>query len=150
VLSSWTIGAPGHVAPVIEELRHPTAAKLAFQNQCLEDALGCRGEGAARTVELIERLVAWARALEPDATWQPPAWLLPPTGREVHPEVPLAELYPGHAVFTTSDLGELQVRVARLEHDNERLRQRLRREGLMGRLYALGRALTRRIAGGAA
>jgi hypothetical protein len=152
VPTAWTISAPVHIAGVVDELLRPPATKMAFQRECLADAVACRGRASECTVELIDRLVAWARSRVQQSTvvWLPPAGMLPVPQGIMHRPPPLAELYPDQPVFAEADPIALQVRIARLQHDNDRLRRELARHSIRGRVASLGRYLSRRLLGSTA
>jgi hypothetical protein len=145
VPTSWTISAAEHIPAVVDELLNPAPRKMSFQQDCLRDCLECEGSASLRVVALIQALVAVARRLR--ATGQP--WRLPGglLGRQElaapSPPVPLCELYPDQALYREQDVTRLQVHLARLQKQNERLRAELARRSL---LYGV-RQFGKRVAG---
>jgi hypothetical protein len=109
VPTAWTISAPGQINAVLAELLDPPPAKFAFQNDCLADCLE-PGPAAPRVAELIQRLAGVAG--------HQPSVSASVTGTA--PRLDL--LYPDSAVFQQTDLRALQVRLARAENENTRLK----------------------------
>jgi len=124
VPTAWTISAREQIAPVIADLLAPPATKLAFQENCLADCLRTDGPAAPRVAALMEEMVAACRAQR----WQGvrpvlPAHMVNGVAQAAVPALPaLAELYPNQPVFQATDVGGLQVRLARAENENRRLK----------------------------
>ncbi len=125
--TAWTIAAPSHIPGVVAELLNPSAAKMAFQMNCLADSLEHARPAAERVRSLILQMIATAKEqpgptlhLEPD---------LLGSGQTYHLFLrpPLEALYPGQAVFGESNVEALQVRLARAENENARLKLENRR-----------------------
>ena len=77
-------------------------------------------------------MVVAARSLRPRPAWQLPANLLGASLAPVPTVGPeLEELYPEQPLFAERDVRELQVRLARAQKENERLRQALRERSLV-------------------
>jgi hypothetical protein len=127
VPTAWTIGAPGQVAPVLAEILSPPARKMAFQDDCLHDALACDGPASPRVAALIRRM-----------TGRP--------GGEVEAAAPsrgssaaLSDLYPEEPTYADHDVASLQARLVRLQKQNANLRRELDRFTLGKGLHAFGR-----------
>lgn len=122
-LTAWTINGPQQIDPVIDELLSPPAAKLHFQEVCLRDGLECDGSAAERVKVLISKMICAAQG-QHNGVLQFPRNLL---GREhfLAPAAPasLATLYPAADVFQCRDVETLQVRLARAENENVRLKR---------------------------
>jgi hypothetical protein len=145
VPTAWTISAREHIPRVVAELLDPSTRKMAFQRDCLDDCLECDGPAAPRVATLIERMCAAARSAPGGARALPAALLGGDEGSPRRAAPSLAELYPDQDVFAETDPAALQVRIARLQKDNERLRRELQRRSVAHRLYTLGRTLARRV-----
>jgi len=132
VPTAWTISARQHIAPVVDEILSPSARKLAYQDDVLHDCLECRTPAASRVADLIMRLAARERI---DALREPNSdqGATPPA---------LDALYPDEPIFAERDLRALQVRLTRLQKENESLRRRVRLSDVARRL------LRRRPSGG--
>lgn len=147
--TAWTIADDEHVAPTIAELLSPPAAKLAFQQVCLHDALRCDGPAAPRVSGLIVRMIEHAR--ECRRAGRPlslPANLVGCGEMITGAALPsLAALYPHQPAFAETDAAALQVRLARLEKAYEKARNELSSQSLGYWLKAGGRYLSRRLAG---
>jgi hypothetical protein len=142
VATAWTISAAEQIAPVLAELLDAPARKMAFQRMCLRDSLECDGPSAPRVARLIGDLVAVARKLPATAPFRFPANLLGTPIATVRAAPPsLDELYPGQEVFANRDVRELQIRLARANKENERLRQALRERSLASGLREFGKRL---------
>ncbi len=142
VPTAWTISGSDHRAAVVDELLNPPGAKMAFQQDCLRDCLASDGHSAQRVARLIDKMVAMAKASPPSGPLVFPANLL--SGPEALPDAarpPLAALYEGHGVFRESNLEALQVRLARAENENSRLKTQvaeLKKSGQIGSLLKRG------------
>ena len=118
VPTAWTISAASHIEPVVMELLHPLATKKAFQCDCLADCLECDGPAAARVAVLIRRMI------------------------ESPQPFPANLLNNGHAlrqgtsapVVVLTDAQALQLRLARAENENVRLKETLAAQRLPARL----------------
>jgi hypothetical protein len=122
--TAWTISARQHLASVIPELLNPSAAKLAFQRDCLADSLNCDGPASERVCSLIREMVKIAKearrtGCKPDF----PDDMLEGT-RTFHTfkMPPLGVVYEGHSVFQESSQTALQLRLARAENENRILK----------------------------
>jgi hypothetical protein len=124
VPTAWTISARDHLSPVVAELRNPPLVKLAFQRDCLADCLECDGPAADRVAALMRKMVELGRQGRGIGS----EFRLPPNllggGNGTHGAAPpaLAEWYEGQTVFRETDIQALQVRLARAENENERLK----------------------------
>jgi hypothetical protein len=131
VPSAWTISAAAHIPAVVEEILEPPARKLAFQEDCLHEALECHSPAAPRLGAL---LLAMARAgREARAAGRPLELLpglVPVDGASPSGGPELAALYPEAGLFQENDLARLKVRLARAEHENARLQKRLKSQSL--------------------
>ena len=114
VPTAWTISASDQIGPVLGDVLAPTARKLAYQNDVLHDCLECDGPAAPRVAEVLERL-ARGDAIRPSH--------VPSVGQGAPP---LGELYPDEPIFGEHDIRQLQVRLARLQKENQKLRRRRR------------------------
>lgn len=164
VPTAWTISAPEHIAPVVSQILHPDARRMAFQRDALHDSLECDGAAAPRVAALIEQMASGAARVRSVAGTT--ASSLGEAGpghaaagaRGAHAAGAIAgaiadgaahadgspsleELYPDQPVFAEHDVRRLQVRLARAEKDRERLERELARRSVARRLYALGRSL---------
>jgi hypothetical protein len=126
VPTAWTISAASHIEPVVTELLHPLATKKAFQHDCLADCLECDGPAAPRVATLIRKMIESPRPL--------PANLLN-NGHEHRqgPVLQLGEWYADQPVFAETDAPALQVRLARAENENVRLKDTLSAQRLPAR-----------------
>jgi hypothetical protein len=147
VPTTWTISASEHIAPIVKELLSPTAVKLAFQNDCLTDSLYCDGPAAPRVAALISKMVEVAR--ESRKAGQPVRFAPYLAGNVPwSPHIalpPLSELYPQQAVFQEDNAQALQVRLARLTKENEKMKQELQAQGLGYWVKSAGRHLAKRL-----
>ena len=114
VPTAWTISARDQIGPIIGEMLAPTARKLAYQNDVLHDCLECDGPAAPRVADVLERL-ARGDAMQPAQA---------PSVGQAAPS--LGELYPDEPIFAEQDIRQLQVRLARLQKENQKLRRRKR------------------------
>ena len=134
--AAWTVSAPEQLPPTIDEALMPSAARLSFQRVCLSDALRCDGPAAPRVAALLERLAGRCGEVAPNpAVNQAPSGAAPT----------LAELYPDQPVFRETDVRALQVRLARLQHDNAALRGTLEQRSLGQHIARFGRAAAARL-----
>lgn len=146
--TAWTISAAEQIAPVLAELFAPPAAKTAFQGMCLSDSLECGAPAAPRVARLIREMVAAARALPSAAPWRLPANLLGGPAAAVPAAPPaLEELYPGQEIFADRDVRGLQIRLARAQKENERLRRTLRERGVVAGVREFGKRLLKSFEG---
>lgn len=126
VPTAWTISAPGQRAAVVEELLNPPGAKMAFQQDVLRDCLACDGNSARRVAELIRKMVEIAQAAPASGPLVFPANLLGDTEVQTATARPsLAVLYEDHPVFRENNLEALQLRLARAENENNRLKEQI-------------------------
>jgi hypothetical protein len=121
VPTAWTIAASQHIAGVVSELLDPPVAKLCFQQDCLADCLWCDGRAAERVCRLIRRMVELSVGLGKNGTVLPADLLGEGRSYRLFKRASLAALYDGPAVFQTSNVESLQVRLARAENENGRL-----------------------------
>ncbi|MGA7990087.1 MAG: hypothetical protein WCC53_01520 [Thermoanaerobaculia bacterium] len=144
VATAWTISSAEQIAPVLAQLLDPSPRKMAFQEMCLRDSLECDGPAALRVARLMREMIAAADRIPAGAPWGLPQNLL---GVE-RPAMPIAQptlgdLYPGQPVFAERDVRELQVRLARAQRENERLRDVLRERHLVSGVKEFGRHLVK-------
>ncbi len=139
--SAWSIGAPEHLPSVMEEILEPPVNKLAFQADCLADALRLDGSAAARVAALISRLGQAGR--EARLSGQPlhlGESLINGSGVVRYFALPpLPMLYPDHPVFQVTDAVALQLRLARAESEVRRLKRANERLRLASRLASVFR-----------
>jgi hypothetical protein len=135
VPTAWTISAQEHIPSVVAELLDPPGSKIAFQEDCLADCLRCDGPAAPRVAALLFEM---AGPREGDATLRNGR---PPKGSDGHRPAFLADLYPGQSVFVVDDVVELQVRLARLQKENEMLRLALSQRHPLQRILSYGSSL---------
>ena len=135
VPTAWTISAPEHVAPVVAELLSPPARKMAFQSECLRDALSCDGPAAPRVADLMRQMIG--RSAES-------AKAVPAAGRR---SVALSELYPDEAVYREADVALLQAHLVRLKKQNADLSEALQRFTLGRGLHTVGRRVAEYLRG---
>lgn len=124
VPTAWTISARQQIAPVLDEILSPSARKLAYQNDVLHDCLDCRTPAAPRVADLILRL-ATREGVEALGIASP---------ESSRPLPALDALYPDEPIFAERDLRSLQVRLTRLQKENESLRRRVRLRDVARRL----------------
>jgi hypothetical protein len=115
--TAWTINAPEQMAGVISELLQAPASKMCFQEVCLADGLEGGRPASERVCVLMERMILNARRGKLGANL-----LGAGDGFQVAPRPPLATLYPGSAVFGDAAVEDVQLRLARAQNENERLR----------------------------
>lgn len=122
VPTAWAISSREQIVPVIQELREPCASKMVYQQACLDDTLRHDGAAAGHLVTLMHRMIEEARCARQLPVRFPPHLLGDSiSGNGCH-ALPLAELYPKSAVFAERDVEALQVRLARAENENARLK----------------------------
>lgn len=121
VPTAWTISAPTHIASVVNEILEPAATKMAFQQDCLADCVECDAKSAQRVVELIKKMVQFSKE-HPNEPLRLPARMLGENSRAIAARPPLSDLYKGQSVFQETNLEQLQVRLARAENENARLK----------------------------
>ena len=120
---------------------------MAFQRECLRDALLCEGSAAARVGELIWTMATDTgrekgngttlyRTARPGMSGDGGSEALVPS---------LGELYPQSSVFQEEDLRSLQVRLARAESENARLAHQQAERGIGYWVQAAGRETARRM-----
>jgi len=128
VPTTWAISAPEHVIPVVNEILDPPARKLAFQRDCLNDCLRCDGPASPRVAALMRDIVRIARnSREQGIQLTLPANMLGfASGTATSKAFPLKELYPEQSVFSDSDIESLQLKLARLQSENVRLKSQLK------------------------
>lgn len=63
VATAWEIRCADHIAPVVQELLHPPAAKLAWQDACFADELE-RGDATGALAAAVREILARPRAVE--------------------------------------------------------------------------------------
>ncbi|MDB6121289.1 MAG: hypothetical protein JWQ71_282 [Pedosphaera sp.] len=122
--TAWTISAQTHISLTIAELLNPPAAKIAFQQDCLADSLECSGSAAERVCDLMGKMVSASQEMRQKG-WQLnlPHDLLGQQGTfHTFGRPPLSALYEGQSLFHETSLEALQVRLARAENENERLK----------------------------
>jgi hypothetical protein len=131
VPSAWTISAPTHVADVVDEILNPPPRKMAYQEDCLYDALECGSPAAPRLADLLTAMARAGRLARAAGTRVAlPPHLVTNENAPV-PDLPaLDHLYPEAPVFREREPVRLQVRLARAENENARLRKRLRERSL--------------------
>jgi hypothetical protein len=125
VHSAWTISAPEHIPGVIGELLNPPVAKMLFQEDCLHDALECWSPASPRMATLITRMVEIGRQCREQGRRPSFSTRLVVPESVVGEMPPLSLLYPNASVFRELDTVKLQVRLARAENENARLRRRM-------------------------
>lgn len=122
--TAWTISAREHMASVIPELLNPSAAKLAFQRDCLANNLECDGPASERVCSLIRKMVAIAK--EAHRTGRDPVYpsdIIEGSGIfHTFKMPPLGVMYEGHTVFQETRETALQLRLARAENENRILK----------------------------
>ena len=136
VPTAWTISAPEQVAPVVSELLAAPARKMAFQTECLHDALSAEGPAAPRVAKLMMQL-----------TGRMSAEGAKPAGEPDRPGRELSELYPDEPIYKDRDIASLQARLVRLQKENSNLRQALERSTLSKGLHTLGSRVSRYLRG---
>lgn len=127
VPTAWNISAREHIAPVVKEMFNPPAPKMLFQRDHLSDVLRMDKPAAECVGELIMKMSHFGREARnqgrelnlPAQIISQPALLSPIS------QLPLSAMYPGQEVFRTSDVTELQSRLARAERDNFKLKEEL-------------------------
>lgn len=124
VPTAWIISAREQIAPVIAELLAPPATKLAFQKNCLTDCLRTDGSAAARVATLMVRMIELASAQRRQGVpLSLPSHMLNGEQPYALPSLPaLGALYPDQPVFQETNAASLQVRLARAENENRRLK----------------------------
>lgn len=122
--SSWTISSPEHIPAVITELLNPPLSKTLFQQDCLRYCLRLDVQAASHVAELMFKMVGWAKN-HAEAPLQFPSNLL--NYQDSFPQVDqlhLSEMYPEPELFKEDQVLALQVRLARLIKENEKLQSR--------------------------
>lgn len=144
VPTAWTISAPMHIAPVINELLNPPGTRTSFQEDCLFDCLSCHSAASPRVGELMQRMVEIAR----DSRRSGEPLTLPSNMvfRSLNiPAYPtLRELYPNQLIFHETDLQVMQIRYARLNKEYEWLKQKMESQKLGYWISAIGNYLWRK------
>lgn len=127
VPTAWTISAPQHLEAVVNELLDPPPRKLAFQRDCLNDCLLCDGPAASRISRLIREMVRFAKeARQQGFQLRLPTRILAGENALAPGQpAPLADLYPEQPVFRETRVSSLQLRLARLENENFRLKEQI-------------------------
>ncbi len=120
VQTAWTISARGHIRNVVAEILNPSPAKMAFQQEQLADNLVCDGCAAQRVRRLMEVMVEFSR--RQNCAPLPVDILGEQNSYKFFQPFPLNQLYGTQSVFAQMDLGTLQVRLARAENENARLK----------------------------
>ncbi|MBA4147193.1 MAG: hypothetical protein H0X66_03695 [Verrucomicrobia bacterium] len=122
VRTAWVISAPEHIRTVIPELLDPPPAKIAFQQESLADNLVCDGSSVQRVCALIRKMVAFAASSNLKQCRMPSDLLGTQSSYTFFPQKRLNQLYAGQSVFEELDPEKLQIRLARAENENTRLR----------------------------
>jgi hypothetical protein len=129
VPTAWTVSAPQHLDRAVDELLDPSPRKLAFQRDCLNDCLFCDGLAAPRIAHLLREMFAFAQeARRQRSTLRLPANMLAAEVSQVpNQPAPLTDLYPEQPIFRETNVASLQLRLARLENENVRLKEQVAR-----------------------
>lgn len=127
----WQISAKSHLSTAVADLLNPGAAKMAYQNDILNDVLQNTEPSASRVFDLILKMVEEFR----DQLRKRQSVALPPAMLDSTPifvsYLPLlAALYPGHQIFSEANPTRLQSRLAAAVKENEMLKRRLRSRSL--------------------
>jgi hypothetical protein len=132
--TAWTVSAPQHLDAVIDELLDPSPRKLAFQQDCLNDSLFCSGPAAPRIARLLREMVRLAQeAKKQGSPLRLPANMVASEVSQMpNRPAPLSDLYPEHPIFGETNVASLQLKLARLESENVRLKEQV--AGLQSRL----------------
>ena len=142
----WSITSKEQIDSIVEEISNPAANKMAFQNDCLEDILRRDQPAAKITAELIEKMVMLkGRAISNQKSLDLPANLLEYNG--IFPQgnhINLQRFYPEQKIFQVTNIKELQVKIARLEKENENLKGKLNSVNIMSWFISVAHFIKRR------
>ena len=112
VPSAWTISAPAHINPVLEQLQNPCAAKMQYQRHILNDQLE-PGDVNARLFQLMAEMAqagVIARENSEPIKLAPRILHDPQRGfQRVDNEFDLGSLFPANQTFRRTDVQHLQV-----------------------------------------
>ncbi len=120
VQAAWTISAPDHLVPVLDDLALPSPARMLHQRVLLSDCLSCESPAAPRLAALVEAMAeagAECRRLGVPLHIRWPILPRDVVGCEPVQNLRLAELFPGNDVLQCESRLRLQLSVlaARLE-----------------------------------
>ena len=112
ISSAWTISAPIHLQPVLQELENPPASKLLFQRSILHDNLELGVSSKSRLYALIDTMVKSGQAAKRDGSkLSLPTRVLsdPQRGiQRVESEFNAAVLYQDNPCFKIGEVERLQ------------------------------------------
>lgn len=132
--AAWVISAQDHIAPVLAGLETPTAAKLAFQDEMLHNALECYTPALDRLVQLMKFMADAGRTAR--ANGQPlhfPDRIVPFTfgGHAVPSEhFDLEQLYPNHPIYKMRALNDVQLALVHARKELDVLRKQVQSRSL--------------------
>ncbi|MCC7208160.1 MAG: hypothetical protein IT323_12700 [Anaerolineae bacterium] len=145
VSAAWSITAKAHIAPTLESLYSQDAKRLSYQDEFLHNYLECRTTATPRLVALVRQMAEIGReARAKGGSPVFPTRMLPlALGGHAVPSTHFdwARLYPGHPVFSQTDLRALQVELIHAKTEIKELSRLLRRAYQRTILYALARRL---------
>lgn len=147
VQTAWTISAPDHIPIIVNELVNPSFKKMIFQHDILKDCLRCERPASPNVAELIVKMIKIAEECKQRK--------LPLNFRShlldykelIHnySAPPLSKLYPDQQVFLETDIQALQVRIARLNKENEKLIKEIKKRKIGDILAAIRRFISQKI-----
>lgn len=127
VSAAWTISAKDHIVSTLHELLTPPASKMAFQQDCLADVLSHNLPAAPRVWQLMYQMIEVAeQQRQTQSRLHLPNTML--AGAKNYTRsglLSLETIYPGQPVFADNNIQSLQVRLARLSKENDRLQSSL-------------------------
>jgi hypothetical protein len=122
---AWTISAPAHIAPVLDEMSNPTPAKMQFQRSVLHDQLECASAAKPRLFALINSMVeSGNEAKRKGESLHFPTRILtdPQRGIQVvESEFDNSMLYPDGKYFYNENVLQLQSELSQAIHRLEQL-----------------------------
>jgi hypothetical protein len=114
--TGWFVSAQAHLARTLEELAHPPATRLLFQDEILHNNLLHTSPATPRLLTLIEAMVVIGReARANDTPLVYPPRIMPYEYDAQTPQsdhMNLQRLYPAHEAFQTDDVAELQYKLS--------------------------------------
>jgi len=138
VPTAWTISAPQHIDTVVDEILNPSACKLSFQQDCLNECLFCDGPAAPRVANLIREMFRLADAARRQRIRLKLPDRILAKGETLRPSqpAPLADLYPNQPVFGEMSVASLQLKLARVENENLRLKRQRKAGSVLNQAYS--------------
>ncbi len=122
--AAWRVTATCQIEDVVNGLLAPQPSRMAYQDECLHNALSCRTPATPRMVCLAEAMIGIGKAARTgDRPLSFPLHILPlEDDFVVSQHYDLRMQYPGHPTFHNRDLLDMQRRLAMLERALEEAR----------------------------